>query len=89
MSFFTSRKIEKRYQTISILILSKHLGVPDKKQEVASLDIIWAQQRVTEPPLIGDANFKDYLLQVFGDLQMPSNWQEALQLYMYLLRVTQ
>lgn len=53
------------------------------------MDIIWAQQRVTEPPLIGNANFKDYLLQVFGDLQMPSNWQEALQLNIYLLRVTQ
>ena len=37
--------------------MSKHLGVPEKKQEVSAMNIIWAQQRVTQPPMIANANF--------------------------------
>lgn len=53
------------------------------------MDITWAEQRVAEPPMIANADFKDYLLHVFGHFRMPSSWEEALQLYFYLIRVSQ
>ena len=30
------------------------------------MDITWAEQRVTEPPMIADADFRDYLLGVWS-----------------------